>query len=55
MPLTFQKIEPVSKKARIVASLRQAILSGGITSGEQIVEGSWRSSSASGRGSSERL
>ena len=39
MPLTFQKIEPVSKKARIVASLRQAILSGGITSGEQIVEG----------------
>ena len=39
MPLTLQKIEPVSKKARIVASLRQAIISGEIRSGEQIVEG----------------
>jgi DNA-binding GntR family transcriptional regulator len=39
MPLTFQKIEPVSKKARIVASLRDAIISGEIRSGEQIVEG----------------
>jgi DNA-binding GntR family transcriptional regulator len=36
---TFQKIEPVSKKARIVVSLREAILSGAIRSGEQIVEG----------------
>ena len=39
MPPTFQKIEPISKKARIVASLREAILSGAIKSGEQIVEG----------------
>jgi DNA-binding GntR family transcriptional regulator len=39
MPLTMQKIEPVSKKARIVASLKEAILSGEIRSGEQIVEG----------------
>jgi DNA-binding GntR family transcriptional regulator len=39
MPLTLQKIEPVSKKARIVASLREAIISGEISSGEQIVEG----------------
>lgn len=39
MPLTLQKIEPVSKKARIVASLREAIISGEIRSGEQIVEG----------------
>src|SRR5438093_7561247 len=35
----FQKIEPISKKARIVTSLREAIISGGIKSGEQIVEG----------------
>jgi DNA-binding GntR family transcriptional regulator len=39
MPITFQKIEPISKKARIVASVRQAIISGEIRSGEQIVEG----------------
>lgn len=39
MPITLQKIEPVSKKARIVASLRDAIISGEIRSGEQIVEG----------------
>jgi DNA-binding GntR family transcriptional regulator len=36
---TFQKIEPISKKVRIVASVREAILSGAIRSGEQIVEG----------------
>jgi len=36
---TFQKIEPISKKVRIVASLREAIISGAINSGEQIVEG----------------
>jgi DNA-binding GntR family transcriptional regulator len=35
----FQKIEPISKKARIVASLREAIISGAVKSGEQIVEG----------------
>src|SRR2546425_4106828 len=35
----FQKVEPVSKKARVVASLKQAILAGAIQSGEQIVEG----------------
>src|SRR6516162_9181001 len=39
MPVTFQKIEPVSKKVRIVALLRDAVLSGAIRSGEQIVEG----------------
>src|SRR5262245_33675829 len=39
MPAIFQKIEPISKKARIVSSLREAILSGAIRSGEQIVEG----------------
>ena len=39
MPPTFQKIEPISKKTRIVASLREAIVSGAILSGEQIVEG----------------
>ena len=35
----MQKIEPVSKKTRIVASLREAIISGEIRGGEQIVEG----------------
>src|SRR5438045_7958240 len=39
MTTTFQKIEPVSKKARIVTLLREAIISGAIQSGEQIVEG----------------
>ena len=39
MPLTLQKIEPISKKSRIVASLREAMISGAISSGEQIVEG----------------
>ena len=39
MPAIFQKIEPISKKARIVSSLREAIISGAIRSGEQIVEG----------------
>jgi DNA-binding GntR family transcriptional regulator len=39
MPLTLQKIEPISKKDRIVASLREAMISGAIRSGEQIVEG----------------
>src|SRR5947207_13260645 len=35
----FPKIEPISKKARIVTSMREAIVSGAIKSGEQIVEG----------------
>ena len=39
MALTLQKIEPTSKKACIVSSLREAIISGEIRSGEQIVEG----------------
>src|SRR5262245_53683612 len=39
MPPTFTKIEPISKKTRIVTSLRDAIVSGAIRSGEQIVEG----------------
>ncbi len=39
MPITLQKIEPISKKTRIVDSLREVIISGEIRSGEQIVEG----------------
>jgi DNA-binding GntR family transcriptional regulator len=39
MNLILQKIEPISKKARIVDSLRDAIISGAMGSGEQIVEG----------------
>src|SRR5215831_17383999 len=39
MPTIFQKIEPISKKTRIVATLREAIIAGAIKSGEQIVEG----------------
>jgi DNA-binding GntR family transcriptional regulator len=38
MSTTFQKIEPVSKKTRVVALLRDAIVSGAIKGGEQIVE-----------------
>ena len=38
MSKTFERIEPVSKKARVVTMLRQAILSGTIGGGEQIVE-----------------
>jgi DNA-binding GntR family transcriptional regulator len=34
----FRKIEPVSKKTRVVASLKEAILSGAMQSGEPIVE-----------------
>jgi len=39
MTAIFQKIEPVSKKARIVSLLREAIISGTVQAGEQIVEG----------------
>ena len=39
MTSTFQKIEPVSKKDRVVTSLKAAILSGALQSGEAIVEG----------------
>jgi len=39
MTTIFQRIEPVSKKSRIVAILRDAIVSGAIQTGEQIVEG----------------
>jgi DNA-binding GntR family transcriptional regulator len=38
MPPTFPKIEPVSKKVRVVALVREAIISGKIQAGEQIVE-----------------
>ena len=38
MSRTFERIEPVSKKTRVVTMLRQAILSGAIKGGEQIVE-----------------
>src|SRR5499426_3691675 len=39
MTTTFQKIEPVSKKVRLVSLLREAIVSGALRSGEQVVEG----------------
>jgi DNA-binding GntR family transcriptional regulator len=39
MTTIFQKIEPVSKKTRLVTLLREAITSGTIKTGEQIVEG----------------
>src|SRR5881396_2700790 len=39
MSATFERIEPVSKKARVVTLLREAILSGAIKGGEPIVEG----------------
>src|SRR5438105_3257660 len=39
MSSTFQKIEPISKKTRVVTLLREAIISGAVQSGEQIVEG----------------
>lgn len=35
----FQKLQPVSKKMRVVAALKEAILSGALQSGDQIVEG----------------
>lgn len=38
MKFTFERIEPVSKKSRVVNLLRDAILSGSIGTGEQIVE-----------------
>ena len=38
MASSFQKVEPVSKKARVVEVLKEAILNGTIQSGEQIVE-----------------
>jgi DNA-binding GntR family transcriptional regulator len=38
MSPTFERIEPVSKKTRVVDLLRKAILSGDIQGGEQIVE-----------------
>lgn len=34
----FQKVEPISKKVRVVALVKEAILSGAIQAGEQIVE-----------------
>ena len=38
MTRTFERIEPVSKKTRVVNLLREAILSGTVKGGEQIVE-----------------
>ena len=38
MSPTFSKIEPLSKKTRVVTLIREAILSGAIQGGEQIVE-----------------
>src|SRR5947208_9045214 len=39
MTSALQKIEPVSKKQRLITSLKDAFLSGALESGEQIVEG----------------
>src|SRR5262245_48069253 len=39
MTFTFQKLEPLSKKARLVSTLREAIASGALQAGAQIVEG----------------
>src|SRR5687768_780787 len=36
---TFQKLQPVSKKVSVVATLKDAILSGTLQPGDQIVEG----------------
>jgi len=38
MSSTFERIEPVSKKTRVVSVLKGAILSGAVKGGEQIVE-----------------
>jgi DNA-binding GntR family transcriptional regulator len=38
MSLMFERIEPISKKTRVVRLLREAILSGAIKGGEPIVE-----------------
>ena len=38
MTRTFERIEPVSKKTRVVNLLREAILSGTVKGGEQFVE-----------------
>lgn len=38
MVIGFQKVEPISKKVRVVALVKEAILSGAIQAGEQIVE-----------------
>src|SRR5262245_16468490 len=35
----FQKLQPVSKKTRVVDALKEAILTGALQSGDQIVEG----------------
>ena len=35
----FRKLEPVSKKMRVVSALKEAILTGALQSGDQIVEG----------------
>jgi DNA-binding GntR family transcriptional regulator len=39
MSPAFERLEPISKKTRVVDLLREAILSGKIQGGEQIVEG----------------
>jgi DNA-binding FadR family transcriptional regulator len=39
MNAIFQKVEPVSKKITVIRLLKQAILSGAIQPGEQLVEG----------------
>jgi DNA-binding GntR family transcriptional regulator len=36
---TFEKLQPVSKKIRVVTALKDAIISGTLQSGDQIVEG----------------
>lgn len=38
-PTTFEKLQPVSKKMRVVSAIKDAIVSGTLQSGDQIVEG----------------
>ncbi|MBI1763278.1 MAG: GntR family transcriptional regulator [Acidobacteria bacterium] len=38
MTIGFQKVEPISKRVRVVATLKDAILAGGLKPGEQLVE-----------------
>jgi len=36
---TFRKLQPVSKKTQVMTTLKDAILSGNLQPGDQIVEG----------------
>src|SRR4029453_3877474 len=46
----FQKLQPVSKKTRVISALKEAIVSGALQSGDQIVEGKLAQQLGVGRG-----